>query len=125
MSEANKISKVTAEEFLQVIDLLPVTILSTLSRYSIDEAQEYSFYLSADKQAGYGIKLDGELINLFSLEHGRGTLALKHAIEHGANHLNCFDTFLPAFYLKHGFVEHKRGANWTVGQPDVVYMRRS
>jgi len=45
------------------------------------------------------------------------------AIDAGAKTLDCFDLYLPGWYSKFGFKEYKREANWTEGEPDVVYMR--
>jgi hypothetical protein len=40
----------------------------------------------------------------------------------GASKLDCFDGFLPEYYKQFGFLETERVANWTAGEPDVVFM---
>lgn len=76
----------------------------------------------------YGVKQDGDIVNLFSLEKGRGRSGLLHAIENGGRKLDCFDKKagqekgLPDYYKTFGFVEVRREPNWTKGEPDVVYM---
>lgn len=74
-------------------------------------------------QGGY-IVLNGELMGLFA-EKGKGSWLLYHAMNDGAVLLDCFDGFLPKFYAKHGWTEYQREANWTAGEPDVVYMKRA
>lgn len=49
--------------------------------------------------------------------------ALSANVASGARTLDCFDGFLPKYYSGFGFEEYKREANWTLGEPDVVYMR--
>ncbi|MEU4984884.1 hypothetical protein [Streptomyces sp. NPDC021969] len=81
------------------------------------------YYLTADFQSGFGVAKDGTLIGLFSLVKGRGTDMVWDAVNHkGATKLDCFDGFLPEYYKQFGFVETERAANWTFGEPDVVFM---
>lgn len=79
-------------------------------------------FLSADENTGYVVKASGELVGVFSTIKGRGDAIVTEAIMNGADALDCFDGYLPAFYARHGFVETARAANWTPGQPDVVFM---
>ena len=79
-------------------------------------------YLSHDKNSGYMIKDDGDLVLVFSMVKGRGDTIVRHAVKNGAIKLDCFDGYLVDLYSGHGFVVHKREPNWTDGEPDVVYM---
>ena len=108
--------------FLQTIAKVPSNGQTMLTHYALPETKGIRFYLSKDHSSGFGI-INHELVNLFSLVKGKGKRALHAAIAKGADHLNCFDTWLVSFYSKHGFVEVKREANWTAGQPDVIYMQ--
>ncbi len=115
--------RVLPATFLHRISALPEPGYSQVTRYSLDQTRGIRFYLSQDGLSGFGITKDQELVNLFSPEHGRGHDAVQQAIAQGAEHLNCFDTWLVSFYKKHGFVEYRREANWTPGEPGIVYMR--
>lgn len=79
-------------------------------------------YLHTDKRSGFAVSATGELVGVFSTVRGRGEEILASAIGAGANHLDCFDGFLPNLYSRFGFTETSREANWTAGGPDVVYM---
>lgn len=92
--------------------------------YSPEEYASSKTFLSKDKKSGYALKPDGELMSVFSGEKGRGDHLMNSAIKNGAMHLDAFDGYLPKFYSRHGFKEHKRERNWTEGGPDVVYMKR-
>lgn len=72
---------------------------------------------------GY-IVLDGVLMGLFA-NGCPGSWLLGQAHKDGASKLDCFDGFLVSFYGKHGWKETSRAANWTAGQPDVVWMARN
>lgn len=64
----------------------------------------------------------GELTGLFSCFKGHGKQLVFSALLNGACKLDCFDGYLTSFYSSFGFEEVDRQANWTEGQPDVVYM---
>ncbi|MFE9924290.1 hypothetical protein ACFYQA_22730 [Streptomyces sp. NPDC005774] len=82
-----------------------------------------NYYLTSDFQSGFGVEKDGTLIGLFSTVKGRGGDLVWAAVLHkGADRLDCFDGFLPAYYKQFGFIETERAANWTPGEPDVVFM---
>lgn len=85
-------------------------------------AERATFYLSHDLESGYAVEHDGTLVGVFSLHKGRGAAIVTDAIANGASALDCFDGYLPGFYRKFGFVETERVANWTPGEPDVVFM---
>ena len=84
---------------------------------------EATYLLTADDLSGYVVRDTGELVGLFSLARGRGNALVAEAVANGADHLDCFDGYLPTLYARHGFREVKREANWTPGGPDVVYMQ--
>ena len=86
------------------------------------DAYNSRFYLSVDHKSGFAVTLEGNLNAVFSLVKGRGDSLVSHAINFGAYTLDCFDGYLPKFYSKHGFNEYRREANWTAGEPDVVFM---
>jgi hypothetical protein len=84
------------------------------------------YYLTNDFQSGFGVAGDGTMIGLFSTVKGRGEDLVWDAVTHkGASKLDCFDGFLPEYYKQFGFVETERVANWTAGEPDVVFMALS
>lgn len=106
-----------------------------LTAYSCKELRTFRLYLCRDQSAGFAVKPDGELVNLFN----NGTRAkcrhlAREAIRLGARTLACFDGFLRAYYERLGFHEYAR-VRWddryaprgwdytTFGRPDVVYMR--
>ncbi len=78
-------------------------------------------FLSEDGNNGFIISKEGDLQNLFSLDHS-GKENVREAIRQGAKTLDCFEPFLPGYYSEFGFVEVGRSANWTPGGPDVVFM---
>lgn len=83
------------------------------------------YFLTSDARSGFAVRADGELVNVFSLERGRGDFLVRAATDRGATRLDCFDGYLPSLYARHGFVETHREPNWTVGAPDVVFMVRA
>lgn len=80
------------------------------------------YVLTADLNSGYAVRADGELVNVFSTVPGRGDILVSHAVANGADHLDCFDGYLPTLYARHGFLETHREDNWTPGGPAVVFM---
>jgi len=91
-------------------------------------------YLSETGTSGYALTKDKDLISVFSLERGQGTIAIKSAIAKGAKTLDCFDGPLTKIYKEVGFVEYKRlpwdeqykPLGWShtkYDEPDVVFMR--
>jgi len=86
--------------------------------------EDQSCYVSRDVLSGFMVSETGELTSLYSLKAGRGDDMVYQAMRRGACHLDCFDGFLVDFYKRHGFVITARQANWTAGEPDVVYMGR-
>jgi len=94
--------------------------------YDVAEAttDEDGFYLDFNGRYGFIVKRDGELIALFSMVRRSGDELVRQAVERGADRLDCFDGYLTGFYGRNGFMEVNRVANWTPGQPDVVFMQR-
>jgi len=91
--------------------------------------------LSEDKKSGAAVTGSGELVSVFSYgRKGQASEVVRLAIDHGANHLNCYDEdgFLPNFYRNFGFEETARESwnpeyapeVWGGGTPDVVWMKR-
>lgn len=60
-------------------------------------------FVDASWWSGYAISPTGELINLFSLQRGRGAGLIAEAVRNGARHLNCYAGPLVAIYEKAGF----------------------
>jgi len=117
----------TPERFKQAIGLLRGRARrSSVSDYSVKELALMKLFTLQGGKAGYAIKGGDELVNVFNAG-GEETLSagswlVLHAIEHGARRLDCFDNRLPQFYARFGFKEVRREANWTPGEPDVVFM---
>lgn len=87
-----------------------------------DLSRENTYYLTLDGDSGFGITPEGEGVALFSLVKGRGEDLVRQVVSRGATKLDCFDGYLPTLYTRHGFREVRREANWTPGEPDVVFM---
>lgn len=95
--------------------------LSSLADFIAAPEAECHYYLSSDGRSGFFIH--GTTIRgLFSLEPGRGSVLVTSAIKAGGRRLECYDGYLSALYGRHGFVVVEREANWTEGEPDVVWM---
>jgi hypothetical protein len=73
-----------------------------LTIYSEDELLKHNMYLSDDEQSGFWISEQGEIGNLFSLNH-HGADAIYAAQDVAGVWLQCFQGFLSEFYHKHGF----------------------
>lgn len=72
---------------------------------------------------GYAV-INEELCSLWCTDEGKGGWLVQSAIYDGATRLECFDIpHLINLYNSKGFVETFREPNWTIGQPDVVYMK--
>lgn len=97
------------------------TIRDATSTFEIS-GDDSTYRVSLDGMSGYVVRSDGELVYVFSRVPGRGAAMIERAIADGATYLDCFDGYLPTFYARHGFVETRREANWTPGEPDVVFM---
>jgi hypothetical protein len=106
-----------------------------LSVYTDSEYDTFQVFIHHTGLAGFAITPSGELINGFNNSdiRGLGVELIKDAIKLGANHLNCFDGYLPKLYSSLGFIETSRfpfnrtfaPIRWsyeTMGTPDVVNM---
>ncbi|WP_031513668.1 hypothetical protein [Streptomyces sp. NRRL F-5123] len=114
------------EEYTAALDFARLTTPRIAEATSKPEEmpRDARYYLSDDFASGFGVANDGILIGLFSLVKGRGEGMVWDAILHyGASKLDCFDGFLPDYYRRFGFVETERVPNWTLGAPDVVFMK--
>ncbi len=129
LSISHEIKEVDPQEFETIKSKVPQNMKYFLSTYTPEQMKEKGIktYLTANKTAGVALNGD-EIINLFSLQSGEGKKALIAAIEKGGRRLDCFDKRsgenygLPDYYKKFGFKEVKREKNWTIGEPDIVYM---
>ena len=74
------------------------------------------------ESAGFAVRPDGELVYVFSTVKGQGDVIVRAAIARGADHLDCFDGYLPGLYSRNGIARITSLPNWTPGGPDVVYM---
>jgi hypothetical protein len=126
----------THQEFIDRRDKLPSDLRAFLTPHSPDDyiKMETELYLSYTKLSGFGLKPDGELISLFSLNAAHeGDSAVEAAKEFGAKKLDCLGEFLREFYEGHGF-EVKGWMSWDdkfrpdgwneekYGRPNVYYM---
>lgn len=106
---------------------------STLQKIIADGGR---LYLSEDGKTGYVLTGGKDLQNLFNNGgiDGSGKAALLHAIQSGAETLDCFDGFLPRLYNQFGFRPYMayqfddqyapEGWNYERdGRPDVVFMQ--
>ena len=99
-----------------------------------DPGNIFLAFVSQDGKSGVYVKNDGEIGGLFNdAEQSRGSELIEKAVQHGGNHLDCFDGFLPDYYRRHGFNEKNRvewnddhaPENWNYnkfGRPDVIIM---
>lgn len=108
---------------------LSLTILSPA------EYKHFRCFVSETGKSGYAVNPStGELLSVFSSEH-KGREIMWHAADHGARKVFCFDGFLTAFYVSHGYRVVDR-APWdpkqaplgwdteSMGTPDVVWLER-
>ena len=125
-------TKVTAKDFIAARNEMPAErVNGFINMYTEQEMIDSKsvMLLSKDNKTGVAIHDGDELINLFSRgPKGAGADAVRLAIDHGANRLDCVDIQprgLKQFYESFGFKEERREKNWTEGEPDIIYMRRS
>jgi len=126
-------TEVAVEEFVPAIDKMKETEFGKkdyLTFYSVKNygEKETKLFLMDDKNSGYGINPDGELISVFSHPsvsgEGRGDLLVSQAVQNGATYLDAVGDHLRVFYERHGFEEVRREKNLTPGEPDVIFMER-
>jgi len=129
-----RITATTPEEFIAARDKSKYP--QFLTPYSPNELQGFRLFKVEGKDAGYALKPDGDLVNVFNASGGRGTgdKLVRDAIDKGAVKLDCYDGWLAReFYPKFGFEEIRR-ESWSEaykpeswldkhGTPDIIYMR--
>lgn len=122
-AEVAIVSRDTFKRFFEEARRVSPLIREMTSSMSGEPYLTHSTYrLSLDGRSGYVVRLDGELVFVFSLERGRGDTLVGRAVCDGAVYLDCFEGHLPKLYARHGFATVSRVLNWTPGGPDVVYM---
>lgn len=109
--------------------VFPERLRAGLHVYHTREYAEMRTFLGVCGWSGYAISMTDELVNVFSLNRGRGGNLIKDAISNGAKHLNCYDGPLVGIYEKAGFREVRREPyDPTQAEiplrncPDVVFM---
>jgi hypothetical protein len=106
-------SKVNPEEFLKTVDNFRNSsemASANIHPYSIDDYKNMITKLSQDKNTGYALKNDGELVSVFSKQKGRGSDLVNDAVNSGAKKLDAYDINgkLPELYGDAGFKEISR-----------------
>lgn len=105
--------------------------------YSPDEYAGMRLFTTDDRQVGFAVKPDGDIVSVFKKPGSKVKGAIQKiipaAVAAGGTKLDAFDGYLVNEYKKAGFVEVGR-APWndeykpdgwdydTMGRPDVVYM---
>lgn len=124
--------KVTPAEFTR--SLAKVKLGAILEHYTAQELAGIDLYQVPGLDAGFGVKYDGEIVNVHngSQVKGLGLTLVDEAIERGGTSLNHFDVEpLTRIYSAAGFVETERikwddqyaPKGWDYerfGRPDVV-----
>ncbi|MCD7779802.1 MAG: hypothetical protein LUH05_03940 [Candidatus Gastranaerophilales bacterium] len=122
---------------------------ASVHTYTPEEYSKMKLFLSEDGLSGIAVKSNGDIVSAFanpkakaadfvSKGNGRGHALIELAKQNGGVKLDAFDTYLPEFYKKHGFIETNRSAwnekykpsgwnkeyykKYNNGEPDVVYM---
>lgn len=129
-------SVVTAEEFITQRNMLHPDLFAFLSPHTKVDYESVStrLFLSEDKQSGFGINPDGELISVFALDRNRGKTLVAEARKQGAIYLSCMGEHLRSLYGEFGFspVHITKWDNqfapkdWNYerfGSPDIYEMR--
>lgn len=100
-------------------------IAEATSDYDTSPAARGTLYFHCSDgigHAGFAVRPDGELVYVFSTVKGMGAAIVATALAKGATHLDCFDGHLTSLYGANGFQRVTSLANWTDGEPDVVFM---
>ena len=129
-----KIIKATLQEYIAARG--KGTDPTLLTQFTEKELTSFNIMMVKGKNAGYAITPEKELVNLFNYSgiKGLGKKLVIDAIAKGVKTLNCFDGFLPKYYIQFEFVEVDRikwndsyaPKNWDYvkkGRPDIVYMK--
>lgn len=128
-ASAGEVARVDASTFATAYGIARDTsslIAEQTAAFDFEDPELYraDYFLSLDGRSGFAVTSSDRLVYLFSLEPGRGDALVARAVRAGATALDCFDGRLVDLYSRHGFVEDFRVANWFVGEPDVVHMKR-
>ena len=108
-------------------------------QYPDEDYKKMRLFVAENGKSGFALKEDGDIVSVFSQEKRATGCMLELAIAQGGKKLDCFDTFLPKIYKKHGLEEYKRDKwaeeykpeswdkeyfkEYNNGEPDVVYMK--
>jgi DNA (cytosine-5)-methyltransferase 1 len=116
--------EVPATAYKQALDVALRTERVRTALGDFDEVVDPLCFLSPDGWTGFVVDQDSGTLNLlFNVgPRGRGSAAVQRAVLEGARQLDCFDGGLVRFYERHGWKIVNREANWTPGEPDVVFM---
>ena len=121
-----KVSSNEFKESLKRVQSFYKVIRESTTPWNEIETKDVKFFIAGCPAfMGFAVSENGELTSVFSAIQGKGDTIMREAIKQGAKHLDCFDGYLPTLYARHGFHEVRREANWTKGEPDVVYMERN
>ena len=129
--------EVAPEEFIIQRNKLHLDLQCYLTLYKSDEYvnKGTKLYLSDDKQCGFGIDSDGQLISVFSLKRSRGKSIVHESITRGAKHISCLGDKLKKLYGDAGFKVTKQSPweekyappNWNkerFGEPNCYEMTK-
>jgi hypothetical protein len=103
--ERKNFNEVSADEFIVARDRPPPDLFAFLTPHTNADYKNKGtkLFLSQDKQSGFGINPDGELISVFALERQRGKILVAEARKQGAMYLSCMDDHLLALYSEFDF----------------------
>src|SRR4030042_4163459 len=111
LAEDLKLREIPAEEFIIQRDKLPPSLRAFLDPHTKEKYEEMkaALFLSEDNNSGFGLRPDGGLISVFSLEKEKGPKLVQEALSRGAKYLSCCGEKLKELYEEAGFVitKHK------------------
>ncbi len=107
--------------------------------YPVGDYASMRLFVSEDRQSGFALKPDGDIVSVFSMaDSGAGHAIVQMAVSQGGRKLDAFETVLPYLYAPHGFRvvsrlrwdESQKPEGWDKqtfkdfngGEPDVVFM---
>jgi len=129
------LEKVSGEEFnkaMKAAEEVNPNIKPFVHHYPTEQADKFKTMLTPDRKSGVAVKPDGDMINVFSSERGRGSDLVDKAILEGAKKGDNFDQAdLNKLYDSKGMREVKRmdfadehaPEAWDyekLGRPDVI-----
>jgi len=109
IEEELKLRQIAPEEFITQRDKLPLSLRAFLDPHTKEkyEEMEAALFLSEDNNSGFGLKPDGGLISVFSLEKEKGPKLVQEALSRGAKYLSCCGEKLKELYEETGFIINK------------------